>query len=681
VLPEYTSPVAFLRARAASLTTSFYDVKFSNFENVAELLRLNLAALRDPSLPVQVEAANGMSKLIDLEGTEALLLPVLPELLNEYFRIMSEIGSDTVVAALESIINKFGDHIIPHAAVLIQKLCESFMQYAIDGGGGDDDEAAMAACQCVEAVATVLHTIVEADANTTLFPQVQPFLLPVVRTILSPSGDFLEYLENGLEILTFVTYHVSAAESTDPAASNSGASTSSLASEAASAAVAPYFELFPLLVNAFHQFAYDYVCNMVSPIDNMIGFAPDLFLSSRSSPSPAPLGNLLTTGAAAAQGESKSFVELTLGMVEKVFVNRSRQNEKETQSAGHLLLSLLHNCAGRLDDALPRILHLALARLNPQPVPTELLVRVPEGVLEGQPIPIDLKSEGGVLSVPCPRGALPGTDTLVTVTVPPEPLSSSVTSSLLSVVASAFYYNTPLTLNWLEASSVGGGGASAFFNAWFAEMDKSGGSWKHLPSKLTVLALSSVLAQPLEALPPCCQESMPAILGKLVYFLKEIDEANTGGDDDDDDDDDDAAEDEDDDDDEDDDEEEEEDFDDNDGGEANENATDEEHVKYMKGLKAESSKIMKLALAEAGEFGDDEDGDLYDEDDAYSSPIDQVDELTVFYAALMQASAAAPQFFGPVQAALPPEAQQQCASLLTKAHARQHAAGGGGGGL
>lgn len=55
-----------------------------------------------------------------------------------------------MVSALESIINKFGNELVPHASLLVQKLCESFLAYAT--AGGDDDEAAMAACQCVDAV-------------------------------------------------------------------------------------------------------------------------------------------------------------------------------------------------------------------------------------------------------------------------------------------------------------------------------------------------------------------------------------------------------------------------------------------------------------------------------------------------------------------------------------------------
>ena len=53
-------------------------------------------------------------------------------------------------------IDKFGEQLVPHAAMLVQKLCESFLMYASDGvGDSGDDEACMAATQCMDAVTTV----------------------------------------------------------------------------------------------------------------------------------------------------------------------------------------------------------------------------------------------------------------------------------------------------------------------------------------------------------------------------------------------------------------------------------------------------------------------------------------------------------------------------------------------
>jgi hypothetical protein len=68
----------------------------------------------------------------------------------------TEIGNDSVVSALEAIINKFGAELVPHAALLVQKLCESFLQYA---QADDDDDAAMAACQCVDAVIKLTDSV------------------------------------------------------------------------------------------------------------------------------------------------------------------------------------------------------------------------------------------------------------------------------------------------------------------------------------------------------------------------------------------------------------------------------------------------------------------------------------------------------------------------------------------
>lgn len=66
--------------------------------------------------------------------------------------------------------------------------------------------------------------------------------------------------------------------------------------------------------------AYDYIPNMMSPIDNMVGHATDLFLA----------------GVEPASGAS--YVALVLGMADKVFGNAGRSNQRESVCATHLLL-------------------------------------------------------------------------------------------------------------------------------------------------------------------------------------------------------------------------------------------------------------------------------------------------------------------------------------------------------
>jgi hypothetical protein len=129
-------------------------------------------------------------------------------------------------------------------------------------------------------------------------------LVPVLQCILSTSGDFLEYLENGLEILTYVTYHVDSSTSSDTDTAGDAGGAAAATKAASAAGMVPYVELLPLLAHAFQHWAYDYVEQMASPIDNMIGYATDQFLASVDPAS------------------GKSYLELTLGIAEKVFLNR-----------------------------------------------------------------------------------------------------------------------------------------------------------------------------------------------------------------------------------------------------------------------------------------------------------------------------------------------------------------------
>jgi hypothetical protein len=114
-------------------------------------------------------------------------------------------------------------------------------------------------------------------------------------------------------------------------------------------------------------------------------------------------------------------------------------------------LSLLHNAHGRIDAALAPLLELTFGRLNPQPKPTEVVLRVPEGAggeSGGQPVAVTVGAFEG--TVPCPPNTVPGQDVTVTVNVPPDPTGGALKVALLQTIASAFFYNPALTFKWLE---------------------------------------------------------------------------------------------------------------------------------------------------------------------------------------------------------------------------------------
>jgi len=83
VFPDFNSPVGFLRCRACWSDDGTH---------LQGLIQMVLQRLSDPALPVQIEASKALRYLIEVDGAEITLLPVLPQILSEYFRIMNEIG-------------------------------------------------------------------------------------------------------------------------------------------------------------------------------------------------------------------------------------------------------------------------------------------------------------------------------------------------------------------------------------------------------------------------------------------------------------------------------------------------------------------------------------------------------------------------------------------------------------
>lgn len=328
VFPEFNSEVAYLRCRACWMVQYFAKIPWTDDgTNIRQLIQHILPRLSDPSLPVQIEASKALRSIIlEVDAAEEVLLPVLPQILTEYFRIMNEIGNDEVVQALEAIIDKFGDHIEPHAVALVNQLATSFNNYC--EAEDEDDDAAMAAIQCLECISTVLRGICE---RPDMFALVEPILVPLCKKILSDEGDLIEYLESGVDILTFLTLFQ---EKISP----------------------QLWECFPLLYVSFDLWAFDYVGVMVAPFENYIIKDTSTFLSSKTA-------------------EGIPYIDLIFAIVKKT-VDNDRSGESYSRKAFTLLMTILHCCKGQVDAYLPLINEICLAKLAKVATAKKALTRI-----------------------------------------------------------------------------------------------------------------------------------------------------------------------------------------------------------------------------------------------------------------------------------------------------------------
>ena len=270
-----------------------------------------------------------MKDLISVEGAEETLIPVLPKVLEEYFRIMNEIGNDEVIAALQVIIDKFGDHIEPHAVALVTQLTMTFATYC--DAGDDDDDAAMAAAQCLECISTVLKGICE---RPDMYRALEPHLLPVTKQILGKEGDFIEYLEYALDIITFLTYFPD-----------------DISNE--------LWEVFPMIYIAFDHWAFDYLNLMVPPLENFMGKDPQGLISRTC----------------VIENKTVTYADLIFVMVTKT-IGEERASESEVRKALSLYMSMLLNCKGMLDNYLPLINEHVLGKLAQQAGAKSPLTRI-----------------------------------------------------------------------------------------------------------------------------------------------------------------------------------------------------------------------------------------------------------------------------------------------------------------
>lgn len=307
VFPEFTSPHAFLRARACWIFSQFHRVKFTNAENFQGAVQKVLSMMHDPELPVRVQAGLSLRFLIMRQNIEDLLRPLLPPILEAIFKLMNEIESDDLVATLESLIDKFGAEMAPYSVALCQRLTESFMKlYKSADENEEDDTAASAALECLMALRSLLRGVRNMPQ---IYAQINPIMIHMFNEVLNDNS--IEYFEELLRLLTFCTFYGD---------------------------VAPMWPTFPLMYTAHDLWATDYIADMVPPIDNFISRGTETFLTG-------------------------PYLDMTMNMYKKSVGDLS-SDEMEAGQATELIESVLHNCRGRVDRVIPDIIAVAVKRLS-----------------------------------------------------------------------------------------------------------------------------------------------------------------------------------------------------------------------------------------------------------------------------------------------------------------------------
>ncbi|XP_021898336.1 importin beta-like SAD2 [Carica papaya] len=179
--------------------------------------------------------------------------PILPQLLDEFFKLMNEVENEDLVFTLETIVDKFGEEMAPYALGLCQNLAAAFWRCMNTAEADEeaDDPGALAAVGCLRAISTILESVSRLPH---LFVQIEPTLLPIMRKMLTTDGQ--EVFEEVLEIVSYMTFF-------------------------SPTITLDMWTLWPLMMEALVDWAIDFFPNILVPLDNYISRGTAHFLTCK----------------------------------------------------------------------------------------------------------------------------------------------------------------------------------------------------------------------------------------------------------------------------------------------------------------------------------------------------------------------------------------------------------------
>lgn len=315
VHPAFGCAHGHIRAKAVACAAKYSSISFASERNFFTLFESVVNAMKDPELPVRVEAVVALGLFIQETEDVSALKAILPQLLDDFFKLMNEVESEDVVYTLETITEKFGEDIAPFALGMTQNLAAAFWKVLQDSESKEDDDyGVMASMGCLRAMSTILESI---SGLPHMYPELEEAVFPILKKMISEQG--FDVIEETLEILSYLTYFTPQ--------------------------VTPrMWELWPLMIDIMDDWALQYFENMLIPLDNYVSRGTEHFLTPGS-----------------------RYVEDTYNLCVKVL--KEEAPEPDCLPAPKLMECVMTNCRGRVDIIIEPYVNLALSRIETAQMP------------------------------------------------------------------------------------------------------------------------------------------------------------------------------------------------------------------------------------------------------------------------------------------------------------------------
>lgn len=306
VFPDFTSPHAFLRARAHRVVQSFAGDGFVSPKNVEVVMTGILTGLRDSEMPVRLESAVAMRTMLKDKTAVEMIRPHIPSIIGCILELLRESDNDDLTGALDEIIEVFGEELESYANNLAQQLASSFIALLdYDPENESETHKAMAAMGVLGTLQTILGLFIDSPVRDS----VEEVVYPVLEVILRDGAH--DFVEEALGIISICTIkRVSTV----------------------------MWNSFRLLYQAFKKDCIDFFPEMLEPLFYIV------------------------RGGAEIIPDNREILDMLFDMCKTVFELDNR-GEDDVWHAAKLAELVILYCVGRIDEYIPAFVGLAISRL------------------------------------------------------------------------------------------------------------------------------------------------------------------------------------------------------------------------------------------------------------------------------------------------------------------------------
>ncbi|KAA1474736.1 ARM repeat-containing protein [Dentipellis sp. KUC8613] len=329
VLPEFNAPEGYMRAVACEVlgTVERANIQWASEEHLSAHFRAAAAAIDDAELPVRVQAALALVEMVGAhEQIKEAVAPQVGKVIQDLLKLSDETDLDILNSSMESMVEQFQDELLPVAAQLTGRLCDSYLRLAREAlakeenapgpddlavamESDDNDDKTYAAMGVAKTIGTIASSI---DSSPEILGQVQEVIIPIIKyTFENKLLDLFDNMYDLVDSLTFKMHSISP----------------------------NMWPIFELTYSLFKSDAVDFLDEMLPSLDNFVSYGTDVFKARAD------------------------YRQMILDIYTTSITN-GQLGENDRVNGSKLAESLLLNLRGHIDDFLPALIKTAVDHLD-----------------------------------------------------------------------------------------------------------------------------------------------------------------------------------------------------------------------------------------------------------------------------------------------------------------------------